>query len=85
MEIDGRIYEKDAIWPRHMIAAEVDGRETHDTLEAFITDRENDRVFQGNGWLTPRVTSHDLDNHHQLKRQFLAMFALREAQIPLPS
>lgn len=52
----GRFFEIDALWRGPRLAAELDGREVHDSEDAFESDRERDRILLAEGWRTTRIT-----------------------------
>jgi hypothetical protein len=54
--VGGRFFEIDALWRPQRLAAELDGREVHDSDDAFESDRERDRVLLVAGWRTARIT-----------------------------
>jgi hypothetical protein len=56
LALRGRFFEIDALWRRERLAAELDGREVHDTDDGFESDRERDRVLLAEGWPTTRIT-----------------------------
>jgi hypothetical protein len=56
LALRGRFYEIDALWRPQRLAAELDGREVHDTDDAFESDRERDRILLAEGWRTTRIT-----------------------------
>ena len=56
LALRGRFFEIDALWRPQRLAAELDGRETHDTDDAFESDRERDRILLAEGWRTTRIT-----------------------------
>lgn len=67
LALRGRFYEIDALWRRQRLAAELDGRETHDTDDAYESDRERDRILLADGWRTIRITwRHLRDNRRAL-------------------
>jgi very-short-patch-repair endonuclease len=53
-------FEVDAVWRGARVVAELDGRSTHATVEAFERDRERDRLLQVAGWRPIRVTARQL-------------------------
>jgi very-short-patch-repair endonuclease len=46
----------DCAWPSHRLIVELDGRDYHDTPEAFEEDRALDRRLEAAGWRVIRVT-----------------------------
>jgi hypothetical protein len=52
--------EVDAVWRTARLVVELDGRSTHDTVEAFERDRERDRKLQLAGWRPIRVTARQM-------------------------
>lgn len=56
LALRGRFFEIDALWRPQRLAAELDGREAHNTADAFESDRERDRILLAEGWRTTRIT-----------------------------
>jgi very-short-patch-repair endonuclease len=56
IEIKGVWYEVDCLWRAERGVVELDGRATHDTNEAFETDRARDRILQAAGYRVIRIT-----------------------------
>jgi hypothetical protein len=56
LALNERFYEIDALWRPQRLAAELDGRETHDTDDAYENDRERDRALLVAGYRTTRIT-----------------------------
>lgn len=56
LALRGRFFEIDALWRPQRLAVELDGREVHDTDDAFESDRERDRILLAEGWRTARIT-----------------------------
>jgi hypothetical protein len=54
--LEERNYEIDALWRPQRLAAELDGRETHDTDDVYESDRQRDRDLLVAGWRTTRIT-----------------------------
>ena len=54
-------YELDCLWRHAGIAAEFDGRETHDTTKAYYDDRLRDRKLKVAGIEVIRITWRDLE------------------------
>ena len=52
--IDGT--EVDCVWPIRRVIVELDGRDYHDTPDAFEDDRARDRRLEAAGWRVVRVT-----------------------------
>ena len=48
--------EVDCAWPAHRLIAELDGRATHDVVDAFEADRARDRRLEAAGWRVIRIT-----------------------------
>ena len=48
--------EVDCAWPAHRLVVELDGRQIHDTADAFETDRARDRRLEAAGWRVVRIT-----------------------------
>lgn len=51
-----RWYQVDCVWEEQRVAAELDGRRTHDTTEYFGSDRVRDRKLTIAGWRPTRIT-----------------------------
>ena len=49
-------YRCDAVWPAEKVVVELDGREFHDTDDAYETDRDRDRTLLAAGFRPFRVT-----------------------------
>jgi very-short-patch-repair endonuclease len=60
IEVRGRFFEVDCLWPRQRVIVELDGRAVHGTDRAFEGDRQRDRILLGGGYRTTRVTWHQL-------------------------
>jgi hypothetical protein len=56
LAVRDRFFEIDALWRPQRLAAELDGREVHDTDDGFESDRERDRILLAEGWRTTRIT-----------------------------
>jgi Protein of unknown function (DUF559) len=56
VQIDGVWYEVDCLWRQHRLIVELDGRATHDTRQAFESDRARDRILQAAGFRVIRIT-----------------------------
>lgn len=54
------IARPDFVYPRLRIVIEVDGRETHDTSEAYYDDRGRDTMLRARGWVVLRFTKKDI-------------------------
>jgi very-short-patch-repair endonuclease len=65
MHVDAgdRLYECDCVWRAERLVVELDGRQTHDTGQAFESDRARDRALQAAGWRVVRITWWQL--HHE--------------------
>jgi hypothetical protein len=64
----GRAIRVDFVWRELRVALEVDGRETHDTQQAFETDRERDQRLTVAGWRPVRTTWRQLKYRpHELR------------------
>jgi very-short-patch-repair endonuclease len=69
IEVGGRFFEVDCLWPRRRLIVELDSRGFHDTDRAFERDRERDRILLADGYRTTRVTWRAL---HAEPREVLA-------------
>ena len=56
-------HEVDCAWPEQRLIVELDGREFHDTSQAFEADRARDRRLGAAGWRVVRVTWRQLIEH----------------------
>jgi hypothetical protein len=56
VQVDGVWYEVDCLWREQRLIAELDGRTTHGTTQAFETDRARDRILQAAGFRVVRIT-----------------------------
>ncbi len=66
LEMLSHVYYLDIAFPDHHLAIEIDGREFHDTPEAFESDRwrQNDIVLAG--WRVLRFTASMVRDHPQI-------------------
>ena len=48
--------EVDCAWPAQRLIVELDGRATHDVVDAFEADRARDRRLEAAGWRVIRIT-----------------------------
>ena len=70
-------FEIDCLWREQRLAVELDGRAFHDTLQAFESDRERDRLLQAAGWRPIRVTWRQLERSRAgLERDLRRMLGL---------
>jgi very-short-patch-repair endonuclease len=56
LSIRGRFIRPDAVWREAKLIAELDGRATHGTEQAFESDRHRDRQLLVEGWRVTRIT-----------------------------
>lgn len=56
VEVAGRAYEVDCLWPAARLVVELDSRRHHGDAEAFETDRARDLALLGAGYRVGRVT-----------------------------
>ncbi len=54
--VGDRNLKPDCLWVDERLIVELDGREAHETAEAFEQDRERDRLLLLDGWRVMRVT-----------------------------
>lgn len=70
----GRWLKPDCTWPVERLLAELDGREVHDTTNAYDNDRERDRILMIEGWRTTRITwKHLYREPDKLERELRAL------------
>ncbi len=62
LEAQGRRYKVDCLWPVQRQIAELDSWQAHGTRSAFQADKSRDRRLRVAGYLTTRITRHQLDN-----------------------
>ena len=68
--------EVDAVWREQRVVVELDGRSTHQTVQAFERDRERDRTLQVARWRPIRVTARQMATAPQaLVADFLDLLA----------
>jgi hypothetical protein len=79
LSLRGRFYEIDALWRPQRLAAELDGRETHGTDDAFESDRERDRTLLAEGWRTTRITWRQLQDKQAMLAADLRMLLAARA------
>ncbi len=60
LHIDGERFMVDFLWEEASVLVETDGRETHETPEAFQSDRRRDQFLAAAGYRVLRVTWHQL-------------------------
>ena len=56
LHIDGERFLVDFLWEQDRVIVETDGRETHETPEAFQTDRRRDQFLASAGYRVLRLT-----------------------------
>jgi very-short-patch-repair endonuclease len=56
IEVRGRFFNVDCLWPEARFAVELDGRAVHGTHKAFESDRGRDRMMVAEGWRVMRIT-----------------------------
>ncbi len=56
LNVAGRNFRPDCLWPQDKLIAELDGAQVHRTRKAFESDRERDRVLLTAGYRTMHVT-----------------------------
>jgi len=56
LPVRGRLLRPDCMWPQQRLLAELDGREAHQTDQAFESDRQRDRILLVEGWHSTRIT-----------------------------
>jgi Protein of unknown function (DUF559) len=56
LRIEGERLLVDFLWEKEMVVVETDGRETHETPEAFQSDRRRDQFLAAAGYRVIRVT-----------------------------
>jgi very-short-patch-repair endonuclease len=56
VQVDGVWYEVDCLWRQQHLVVELDGRDVHDTNQAFEADRARDRILQAAGYRVIRIT-----------------------------
>ena len=61
LEVGGRRYQVDCLWPAQRQIVELDGWEGHGTRSAFRDDRERDRRLRVAGYSVTRLTWSQLD------------------------
>ncbi|HEX8753568.1 MAG TPA: type IV toxin-antitoxin system AbiEi family antitoxin domain-containing protein [Solirubrobacterales bacterium] len=62
LEVGGRWYQVDCLWPRQRQIVELDGWEGHGTRRAFRDDRARDRRLRVAGYAVTRLTWGQLDD-----------------------
>ena len=63
LHIDGERFLVDFLWEKQKVVVETDGRETHETPDAFQKDRRRDQFLASAGYRVLRVTWHQI--HHE--------------------
>lgn len=66
LEVDGRRYQVDCLWPRASQIVELDGWQGHGTKMAFRDDRARDRRLRVAGYGVTRLTWSQLDDEPTL-------------------
>lgn len=56
LHVDGERFLVDFLWERERVVVETDGRETHETPEAFQSDRRRDQFLAAAGYRVFRIT-----------------------------
>lgn len=56
LHVEGERLLVDFLWAKEMVIVETDGRETHETPEAFQSDRRRDQLLAAAGYLVLRIT-----------------------------
>ncbi|HWV87711.1 MAG TPA: DUF559 domain-containing protein [Capillimicrobium sp.] len=70
-------HEVDLLWRERRLAVELDGRETHDTPNAFESDRRRDADRMAQGWRVLRLTWRQVVNDPAwVARRLTAVLAL---------
>jgi very-short-patch-repair endonuclease len=62
LEVGGRRYQVDCLWPRQRVVVELDGFAAHGTRSAFREDRARDRRLRVAGYGVTRVTKDQLED-----------------------
>ena len=62
LEVGGRRYQVDCLWPRQRVIVELDGFAAHGTRIAFREDRARDRRLRVAGYGVTRVTEDQLED-----------------------
>lgn len=62
LEVGGRRYQVDCLWPRQRVVVELDGFAAHGTRIAFRDDRARDRRLRVAGYGVTRVTKDQLED-----------------------
>jgi len=60
LHVEGERFLVDFLWDRERVIVETDGRETHETPEAFQADRRRDQFLAAAGYRVLRVTWHQI-------------------------
>jgi very-short-patch-repair endonuclease len=61
LEVGGRRYQVDCLWPRQRVVVELDGFAAHGTRIAFREDRSRDRKLRVAGYGVTRIAPEQLD------------------------
>ena len=56
LHVEGERFLVDFLWDKEMVIVETDGRETHETPEAFQSDRRRDQFLAAAGYRVFRIT-----------------------------
>ena len=62
LEVQGRRYRVDCLWPAQRLIAELDSWQAHGTRSAFRSDKARDRRLLRAGYSTTRITWSQLDD-----------------------
>jgi len=60
LHVEGERFLVDFPWEKQRVVVETDGRETHETPEAFQADRRRDQFLAAAGYRVLRVTWHQI-------------------------
>lgn len=60
LHVEGERFLVDFFWERERVVVETDGRETHETPEAFQADRRRDQFLAAAGYRVFRITWHQI-------------------------
>jgi Protein of unknown function (DUF559) len=65
LHIGGERFLVDFLWEEERVVVETDGRETHETPEAFQKDRRRDQFLAAAGYRVPRITWHQIHGERE--------------------
>jgi hypothetical protein len=65
LHIEGERLMVDFFWEKQRVVVETDGRETHETPEAFQADRRRDQFLAADGYRVLRVTWHQIHGERE--------------------